>query len=226
MRHRKHTDKLGRKSAHRAATVSSLVSSLITHERVTTTLRLASSARRYADRMITLGKRGSLHARRQAAAFLRPSGDAARDAVSKLFTDLGPRYAERAGGYTRIYKIEPRRGDNAPMAILEFVDAKVVVRERKRKSEETEIAVETEVSGDVQEQAAAQPASAPVKEEKPAGKPVAAEKAGKPAEKEARPAAAAEEKPADKKEETPKDRKGGFGRFFKKIIGGEEEKKK
>lgn len=115
MRHRKHTAKLGMKSQHRRATLANLVCSLIEHNRVTTTVPRAKEARRYADKMITLAKKGTLPHRRQALAFLRQ-----KPAVKKLFAELGAQHADRAGGYTRIIRVADRRGDAAQMAILEW----------------------------------------------------------------------------------------------------------
>lgn len=153
MRHRKRTDKLGKKSPHRKATLSNIIASLIKHERVTTKLRLARSARRYADKIITLAKKNTLHSRRLAIAFLRPDTDEEKQNVRKLFDVLGPRYAERPGGYTRIIKLESRRGDNAPMAILEYVDAEVTFKERKKQvAADDDFSVDTEVTGDIQAQ--------------------------------------------------------------------------
>lgn len=117
MRHRKKTVKLGRSSAHRDALLANQVCSLIEHQRIKTTLAKAKAVRPLAEKMVTLGKRGDLHARRQAKAYLR-SGDV----VHALFTDVAPRFSERQGGYTRIVKLGPRSGDNAEMAILEWVD--------------------------------------------------------------------------------------------------------
>ncbi len=153
MRHRKRTDKLGKKAPHRKATLSNIIASLVKHERVTTKLRLARSAKRYADKMITLAKKNTLHSRRLAIAFLRPDTDEEKKNIKKLFDVLGPRFAERPGGYTRIIKLESRRGDNAPMAILEYVDAEVTFKERKKsvKSDE-DFSVDTEVTGDIQTQ--------------------------------------------------------------------------
>ena len=153
MRHRKRTDKLGKKAPHRKATLSNIIASLVKHERVTTKLRLARSAKRYADKMITLAKKNTLHSRRLAIAFLRPDTDEEKNNIKKLFDVLGPRFAERPGGYTRIIKLECRRGDNAPMAILEYVDADVTFKERKKpvKSDE-DFSVDTEVTGDIQTQ--------------------------------------------------------------------------
>jgi large subunit ribosomal protein L17 len=117
MRHRKKGRKLGRTSAHRKAMLSNMAASLIKHEQISTTLPKAKELRGVVDRLITLGKRGDLHARRQAIAAL---GDKAM--VGKLFATLGPRYAERPGGYTRVLKAGFRYGDAAPMAVIELVD--------------------------------------------------------------------------------------------------------
>ncbi len=108
--------KLSRSSSHRNLMFRNLVISLIEHERIETTVTRAKEARKFADKMISLGKRGDLHARRQAESFLRN-----KDAVKKLFDEIAPRYADRDGGYTRIVKIGPRRGDAAEMAVFELV---------------------------------------------------------------------------------------------------------
>jgi len=252
MRHRKNTDKLGRKSDHRAAVLSNLVSSLIKAERVTTTLRLARSAQRYAEKMITLAKRDTLHARRQAIAFLRSSGPEDKERVRKLFAVLGPRYAERKGGYTRITRLAPRRGDAAPMAVLEYVGATLVIKERKKREEET-LDVQTEVAAGADAHIEAAPAE-PVKDDvaqtasaaqttaAPEAQPAAAEQPAKPASAEkpattpkpaksvqpTKPAPA--DKPAKPAAKTApaqepkqgKDRKGGLGRFIKGIFGSED----
>ncbi len=117
MRHRHGYRKLNRTASHRKAMFANMTVSLLTHEQIKTTLPTAKELRRYADRMITLGKRGSLHARRQAFAFLRDD-----DAVAKLFAGLAERYKERPGGYTRVLKAGFRHGDSAPMAMNELVD--------------------------------------------------------------------------------------------------------
>ena len=117
MRHRRKGRKLGRDSAHRKALFSNLTGALVTHGRIKTTLAKAKEVRPVAEKMVTLGKRGDLHARRQAIAFLR-----SKDAVHDLFHQVGPRFTERPGGYTRIVKLGPRPGDAAPMAYLELVD--------------------------------------------------------------------------------------------------------
>jgi large subunit ribosomal protein L17 len=115
MRHRKRTAKLGMKSQHRRATLANLVCSLITHNRVRTTVAKAKVARRLADRMVTLAKKGSLHDRRQALGVLRQ-----KPAVKKLFAEIGKQHGDRNGGYTRIIRIGQRSGDAAEMVILEW----------------------------------------------------------------------------------------------------------
>ena len=117
MRHRKAGRKLNRTPTHRSALLSSLANALIKHEQIATTLPKAKELRRVADRLITLAKRGDLHARRQAYARIRDDL-----MVAKLFETLGPRYAERSGGYTRVLKAGFRYGDAAPMAVIELVD--------------------------------------------------------------------------------------------------------
>ena len=116
MRHQKRGRKLGRDSAHRKALYANLTAELIQHGRIRTTLAKAKEVRPVAEQMITLGKRGDLHARRQAVAFLRQ-----KPVVKSLFEDVAPRYAERPGGYTRIIKLGPRLGDAAEMAYIELV---------------------------------------------------------------------------------------------------------
>ncbi|HEY0789605.1 MAG TPA: 50S ribosomal protein L17 [Chthoniobacterales bacterium] len=117
MRHQKKTVKLGRKAEHRNLLLANQVCSLIEHDRIKTTLAKAKAVRPVAERMVTLGKRGDLHARRLALAFLRQ-----KDAVRKLFADVAPRTAARQGGYVRIVKLGPRTSDSALMAFLEWVD--------------------------------------------------------------------------------------------------------
>jgi len=116
MRHQKRGRKLGRDCAHRKSLYANLTSELIVHGRIRTTLAKAKEVRPVAEQMITLGKRGDLHARRQAVAFLRQ-----KPVVKSLFDDVAPRYAERPGGYTRIIKLGPRLGDAAEMAYIELV---------------------------------------------------------------------------------------------------------
>ncbi len=117
MRHRMSGRKLGRTSSHRKAMFANMTASLLRHEQIMTTLPKAKELRRYAERMITLGKRGALHNRRQAASFITED-----DVVRKLFGPLAERYRARAGGYTRVLKAGFRYGDNAPMAVIELVD--------------------------------------------------------------------------------------------------------
>src|SRR5688572_17648562 len=118
MRHRKRTAKLGRTSSHRNAMLSNLVCSLIVHKRITTTLAKAKAARSVAEKMVTLGKSGTIHDRRLAAARLHQEA-----AVKVLFNEIAPAQKGRNGGYTRIIKLYPRQGDAAEQAILEWVDA-------------------------------------------------------------------------------------------------------
>ncbi|MBA2433617.1 MAG: 50S ribosomal protein L17 [Verrucomicrobiota bacterium] len=124
MRHQKKTVKLGLTAAHRKALLANQVCSLIEHQRIKTTLAKAKAVRPLAEKMVTLGKNGSLHARRTALAVLRQ-----KDAVKKLFDDIAPRSAERKGGYTRIIKLGQRKSDSAAVAFLEWVDAAEVVVE-------------------------------------------------------------------------------------------------
>lgn len=131
MRHRKYTLKLNRTPAHLRAMLSNAVCSLLTVERIQTTEGKAKAVCRLAEKMVTLGKRGDLHSRRRAASILC---DAA--AVAKLFKEIGPRYASRAGGYTRVIKAGYRRGDSAPMAVCELVGTTRPVKVKKAKKEE------------------------------------------------------------------------------------------
>ena len=117
MRHRMSGRKLNRTSSHRKAMFNNMAASLLEHEQIKTTLPKAKDLRRIADRLITLGKRGDLHARRQAFALLRDEA-----VVAKLFSSLADRYKERPGGYTRVLKAGFRYGDAAPMAIVELVE--------------------------------------------------------------------------------------------------------
>jgi len=117
MRHCKKIIKLGRKSEHRNLLLANQVCSLIEHSRIRTTLAKAKAVRPFAEKMITLGKRGDLHARRVAFSFLRQ-----KEAVRKLFAELAASASGRQGGYCRVVKLGPRQSDSAPMAYLEFVD--------------------------------------------------------------------------------------------------------
>lgn len=126
MRHNKSGRKLGRNSGHRNAMMRNMVTSLIEHGRITTTDSRAKELRKLVDRMITLGKRGDLHARRQASQVIRT-----RQALAKLFDQLGPRFKARPGGYTRIIKLGSRLGDNAPQSIIELVEEEFTARPKK-----------------------------------------------------------------------------------------------
>ncbi len=116
MRHKVVGRKLGRNASHRKAMFRNMVTSLLEHERIVTTVPKAKEVRRVAEKMITLGKRGDLHARRQAMTYIR-----SKEVVAKLFDDLSEQYADRQGGYTRIIRTGTRSGDAAPMAIIELV---------------------------------------------------------------------------------------------------------
>ena len=117
MRHARSGKKLGRDSSHRKALYANLAASLIEHGRIRTTEAKAKAVKPIAEQMITLGRRGDVHARRQAIAYLR-----SQDVVHKLFSEVGPRFADRPGGYSRIVKLGPRQGDAAEMVYLELVD--------------------------------------------------------------------------------------------------------
>jgi len=133
MRHLKSGRKLGRNPAHRRATLRNLVTNIIERGRITTTLARAKAARPVVERLITLGKRDSLHARRQAAAFLMTPA-----ATKKLFNDIAPRFADRAGGYTRVIRAGWRPGDDARVAILELIGSEFKKKEKKEKERKKE----------------------------------------------------------------------------------------
>ena len=124
MRHQNKTVKLGLTAEHRKSLLANQVCSLIEHQRIKTTLAKAKAVRPLAEKMVTLGKKGSLHARRTALAVLRQ-----KDAVKKLFDDIAPRAASRNGGYTRIVKLGQRKSDSASIAFIEWVDAPEVAEE-------------------------------------------------------------------------------------------------
>ncbi|HNQ65008.1 MAG TPA: 50S ribosomal protein L17 [Smithella sp.] len=140
MYHGKAGRKLGRTSSHKEAMLRNMVTSVIKHERIRTTDAKAKELRKLAEKMITLGKKGSLHARRQALAVIRD-----KETVGKLFGEMTERYRNRAGGYTRIVKAGYRYGDNAPVSILEFINdekkkekAKPKARSRAKAKEKAE----------------------------------------------------------------------------------------
>src|SRR5213595_1494027 len=171
MRHRKKTIKLGRTADHRRALLANQVCALIQHQRIKTTLAKAKAVSPLAERMVTLGKNGSIHARRRALAVLRQ-----KNLVKKLFEDIAPRSAERNGGYTRIVKLGYRRSDSACMAFIEWVDMAEVVEEKtteeKKRKKKTAEPKATETEATREEPAAEEPA---MKEEKPAEAPAPSE---------------------------------------------------
>ena len=118
MRHLKKGRKLNRSPSHRLAMLRNMATSLLRHDRITTTDAKAKELRRWADWLITLGKDGSLHARRRALAFVQDKA-----VVARLFSELGPRFQDRNGGYTRIVKVGRRRGDSAPLSVIELIPA-------------------------------------------------------------------------------------------------------
>src|ERR1700761_7480576 len=149
MRHQKNTRKLGRTSQHRSAMLANIVASLIIHKRVKTTLAKAKEARPLAEKLVTLGKTGTLHARRLAIAKIGQ-----KDAVATLFKSIAPGFKDRKGGYTRIIKLGPRQSDSAPVAFLEWVD----------------FAVDAQPAPAAEKAAAAPAAEKPAKAAKPKGK--------------------------------------------------------
>jgi large subunit ribosomal protein L17 len=126
MRHLKAGKKLGRTSSHRLATLRNMVTSFLQHEQIETTDAKAKELKRLADKMVSLGKRGDLHARRQAMSILRDE-----TVGKKLFDDIAPRFKDRSGGYTRILKVGHRHGDNAPVSLIELVVQGKQVQEKK-----------------------------------------------------------------------------------------------
>jgi large subunit ribosomal protein L17 len=159
MRHRRSGRKLGRDASHRKALYANLTGALIEHGRIRTTAAKAKEVRPVAEQMITLGRRGGVPARRQALKFLR-----SQDVVHKLFSDVGPRFAERPGGYSRIVRIGPRLGDAAEMVYLELVDyvppevSAPAPRPRRERAEEEPAAEEqAEPAADEEPQAEAEP---------------------------------------------------------------------
>ena len=191
MRHQKKTIKLGRTAEHRKALLANQVCSLITHERIKTTLAKAKAVRPLAERLVTLGKNGSLHARRTAFAVWRQ-----KDAVKKLFENIAPRSASRVGGYTRIIKLGQRKSDSAPVAFLEWVDAAAVTEEKEEPKKK-----------------AKEKSQKPEKVEKPSAKETTSPAAPPPAKEEKTEATEtnAEEKTAAEETTKPKKRK-WFGR--------------
>src|SRR5512132_1627833 len=171
MRHQKKTIKLGRTADHRRALLANQVCALIQHQRIKTTLAKAKAVRPLAERMVTLGKNGSIHARRRALAVLRQ-----KNIVKKLFDDIALRSAERNGGYTRIVKLGQRKSDSAPMAFIEWVDAEKMVEEKpaeEKKSKRKEAEAKPREKEAIAEAPEAEEQA--LKEEKPAEAPAPAE---------------------------------------------------
>jgi large subunit ribosomal protein L17 len=145
VRHARAGKKLGRDSAHRKALYSNLAGALIEHGRIKTTVTKAKAVKPHVEQMITLGRRGDLHARRQATAFLR-----SRDVVHKLFAEVAPLFKDRPGGYTRIIKIGTRPGDSAEMAYIELVDDEYVAAQIEERTPDP--VVVPEISGEAAEE--------------------------------------------------------------------------
>jgi large subunit ribosomal protein L17 len=183
LRHARSGKKLGRDSAHRKALYSNLAGALIEHGRIKTTVTKAKAMKPYAEQMITLGRRGDLHARRQATAFLR-----SRDIVHHLFAEVAPRFKDRPGGYTRIIKIGPRPGDAAEMAYIELVDEEYVLQQLEARTPEAAAEIPDEAADEApetEEEAVEDPEAA---DEEPAGdEEPAAEAEGEEPEAEATP---------------------------------------
>lgn len=186
MRHQKKTIKLGRTAEHRKALLANQVCSLIEHERIKTTLAKAKAVRPLAEKMVTLGKNGSIHARRTALAVLRQ-----KNAVKKLFDNIAPRSTSRNGGYTRIVRLGPRMSDSASMAFLEWVDAAPATEEKPAEEKSKKAKKEPEATA------------------APAAETTVSSKEATPESKQAPPAE--EAKPAEEEAAKPKKRK-WFGR--------------
>jgi len=164
MRHQKNTRKLGRTSQHRDLMLANIVASLIIHKRVKTTLAKAKEARPLAEKLVTLGKTGTLHARRLAVAKIGQ-----KDAVATLFKSIAPGFKDRKGGYTRIIKLGPRQSDSAPVAFLEWVD--YVVESEMAPVEKTEKPAKADKPAKAEKAEKAEKPKAEAKAEKPAKSP-------------------------------------------------------
>lgn len=150
MRHRKGGFKLGRNTSHRRALLRNLVTSIIINDRIHTTVTKAKAARPLVERMITLGKNGSVHARRQALAYLMTP-----ESVDRLFSTVAPRYAERNGGYSRIVRTGPRKGDAGEMAYIELLGAEAELNEKAQKRADARQRRREELQKQLEEQNAA-----------------------------------------------------------------------
>ena len=207
MRHGKSGRKLNRSSSHRLAMFRNMVTSLLDHERIYTTHAKAKELRRWADWMITLGKRGDLHARRQALQVIRDKA-----VVHKLFTDLAQRYQARSGGYTRTVRVGYRVGDGAPLSLIELMTGETVKKKKKRKRKPRKAveAAPPAVEEAVEEEAVAQEVTAAeeavaeeaVEKKKKKRKPAKKAKAEAPAAEEA------SEPESEKAAKTAKKKKG------------------
>ena len=147
MRHRKAGNKLGRNPSHRRALLRNLVTSIVIEDRVETTLAKAKAVRPLVEKMITLGKRGDVHSRRQAAAFLMTP-----DSVSRLFATVAPRYGDRQGGYLRIIHTGFRKGDGGEKAVLELLGAEQELSEKQQKRAEAQAKKREEMQKQLAEQ--------------------------------------------------------------------------
>ena len=195
MRHGKAGKKLGRTPSHRKAMFRNMVTSLLKHERIVTTDVKAKEIGRLTEKMITLGKRGDLHARRQAVAFIRSN-----EVVKRVFSEYAQRYASREGGYTRVLKLEPRVGDNAPMALVELVDRPITEsKDQSPKSKASKVA-KAKKESKVQSPKSKEKKTEEKAEKKDA-KPKKKASAKKTAEKKAVKAEPKKKAPAKKKEE-------------------------
>ena len=211
MRHGKSGRKLGRTSSHRLAMFRNMVTSLLEHERIYTTEAKAKELRRWADWMITLGKRGDLHARRQALQIIRD-----KSVVHKLFTDLAQRYQARSGGYTRTVKVGFRVGDGAPLSLIELMAGETEKKKKRKtkapkarkKAPTVEAAPETEAEmAEASEAEAEGVTEEEVSKKKPKDKPTKKPKAKKAAPKKKAKAAAKKPAKSAKKDKEKKDDK-------------------
>ena len=160
MRHRNAGYKLGRNTSHRRAVLRSLVTSVILMDRIETTLTKCKAAQPLVEKMITLGKRGSVHARRQALAYLLTP-----ESVDRLFAVVAPRYGDRNGGYTRITRKGPRQGDAAEIAWIELLGAEKELNEKQQKRAEARTKKREELAKQLEEQQAAEASDEPKSEE-------------------------------------------------------------
>ncbi|MDP8216053.1 MAG: 50S ribosomal protein L17 [Candidatus Kaelpia imicola] len=209
MRHRKKIILLSKPADQRKALIKSLAISLIKNESIKTTYKRAKAASRYIDKLVTLGKRGDIHSRREVYKLLQD-----RSLVKKLFDDIAPRFKDISGGYTRVLKADNRRGDNALMAILEFTKIKEEVIEDKKKSrrlrkEKRAMKMEKELSGDVGE--------VEVEEERAVKKPKTEKEDKKKERKEV-------DKDSKKKEDKGDDKGKGFFQGLKGFLKSRKEK--